>query len=296
MGLHPAMSPSKPGFPRRSRVDPRKISNEDTIMSTPQYPSDRPERLSSSEGGSHARSPEQPNSTSNYPTQQYQRQPQHPTEPLYPTTHDTTARATVAEETAPPIARREVVAKEKEQFGGVKVGSAFFGWLTTVGTLILLSGLAAAIITFLGTNGVDTSIDTGGGAAGQVEDNVTAMGFDGILGAIVAVVIVFIAYYCGGYVAGRMARFDGAKQGVAVWVWSIVIAIVLGIVAAVGSRQLSSVIPTDMVPQMSMTNDSVTASLITLGIAVLVSLGGAILGGLAGMRFHRKVDRAGLGR
>ena len=265
-------------------------------MSTPQFPSDRPERPSSSEGGSHARSPEQPNSTDNYPTQQYQRQPQHPTEPIYPSAQDTTGHATVAEGTAPPIVRRDVVAKEKEQFGGVKVGSAFFGWLTTVGTLILLSGLAAAIITFLGTNGVDTSIDAGGGAAGQVEDNVTAMGFDGILGAIIAVVIVFIAYYCGGYVAGRMARFDGAKQGVAVWVWSIVIAIILGILAAVGSRQINSVLPTDMVPQMTMTNDSVTASLITLGIAVLVSLGGAILGGLAGMRFHRKVDRAGLGR
>jgi hypothetical protein len=28
----------------------------------------------------------------------------------------------------------------------------------------------------------------------------------------------------------------------------------------------------------------------------LASLGGALLGGVAGMRFHRKVDRAGLGR
>ena len=28
----------------------------------------------------------------------------------------------------------------------------------------------------------------------------------------------------------------------------------------------------------------------------LISLGGAILGGVAGMRYHRKVDQAGLGR
>ena len=36
--------------------------------------------------------------------------------------------------------------------------------------------------------------------------------------------------------------------------------------------------------------------LVTVAVlAVAASLGGAILGGLAGMRFHRKVDRTGLG-
>jgi hypothetical protein len=39
-----------------------------------------------------------------------------------------------------------------------------------------------------------------------------------------------------------------------------------------------------------------TAGIITAVLAVLVSLAGAVLGGLAGMRYHRKVDRAGLGR
>jgi uncharacterized membrane protein YfcA len=31
-------------------------------------------------------------------------------------------------------------------------------------------------------------------------------------------------------------------------------------------------------------------------VVALVSLVGAMLGGLAGMRFHRRVDRTGLGR
>ena len=44
----------------------------------------------------------------------------------------------------------------------------------------------------------------------------------------------FVAYYCGGYVAGRMARFDGVKQGVAVWVWALVIAIIVTVLGAVG--------------------------------------------------------------
>ncbi len=36
-------------------------------------------------------------------------------------------------------------------------------------------------------------------------------------------------------------------------------------------------------------------SIITALTALIVSLIGAILGGLAGMRFHRKIDRADLG-
>ena len=39
-------------------------------------------------------------------------------------------------------------------------------------------------------------------------------------GVVVAAVVLFVAYVCGGYVAGRMARFDGIKQGLAVWGWS----------------------------------------------------------------------------
>ena len=39
----------------------------------------------------------------------------------------------------------------------------------------------------------------------------------GVGGAIAVLVVLMIAYYCGGYVAGRMARFDGLRQGVGVW-------------------------------------------------------------------------------
>lgn len=37
-----------------------------------------------------------------------------------------------------------------------------------------------------------------------------------------------------------------------------------------------------------------TTAVIGLLVALVVILGGAILGGLAGMRFHRRIDRADL--
>jgi hypothetical protein len=39
-----------------------------------------------------------------------------------------------------------------------------------------------------------------------------------------------------------------------------------------------------------------TGGIIALLAVALASLVGAVLGGLAGMHFHRKVDKAGLGR
>jgi hypothetical protein len=40
--------------------------------------------------------------------------------------------------------------------------------------------------------------------------------------------------------------------------------------------------------------DLTTAGIIALVAIAVASLAGAILGGMAGMRFHRKVDKAGL--
>lgn len=46
--------------------------------------------------------------------------------------------------------REQVLAREKEQFGGMKFGSAFFGWLTATGTTVILSAVLAATGTAIG--------------------------------------------------------------------------------------------------------------------------------------------------
>ena len=60
----------------------------------------------------------------------------------------------------------------------------------------------------------------------------------GLVGAILLLVVLFVAYCRGGYVAGRMARFDGRKQGLAVWLWGVVMALVIA--ALTGSRARST--------------------------------------------------------
>jgi hypothetical protein len=186
--------------------------------------------------------------------------------------------------------RETVVAREKEEYGGIKFGSAFFGWLTATGTAVLLTALAAAAGTAVGLAN-DTSVD-------EVADQATSdPGSIGWIGAIVLAVVLFVAYYCGGYVAGRMARFNGAKQGLAVWLWAVVIAVVVAVLAAVAGDQYDVLGRLDSFPRIPVAEgDLTTGGIIALLVVAAVSLAGAVLGGLAGMRFHRKVDRAGLGR
>ncbi|WP_341394456.1 hypothetical protein [Arthrobacter sp. G119Y2] len=178
--------------------------------------------------------------------------------------------------------REQIVGREKDQFGGVKIGSAFFGWLAAAGTTVLLSAIATAFGAALIANNVDV--------AGEATANPEGAG---ITGVIILMVILFVAYFCGGYVAGRMARFNGVKQGVAVWAWGIVIAVVLALIGAIAGSQLNINAQLNTYPQLS--GDNTAAAIISAVIAALVALGGAILGGLAGMRFHRRVDKAGLG-
>lgn len=182
--------------------------------------------------------------------------------------------------------RASVVDREKEEYGGVKIGSAFFGWLTATGTVVLLSALLAAAGAVVGFN---TQPDVSDATADTAQ---TA----GIIGAIVFLIVLFVAYYCGGYVAGRMARFNGVKQGVAVWVWAVLIAAVVAVLGFVAGDQFDVLAQLESLPQIPVNADDLTTGGIVALLAVAVtSLIGAILGGLAGMRFHRKVDKAGLG-
>jgi MFS family permease len=181
------------------------------------------------------------------------------------------------------VDRRSVIGREKEALGGVKVGSAFFGWLTATGMAVLLTALVAA-------GGAAVSLAQGDEADAPNVETI------GAVEAAVLLVIFFVAYYCGGYVAGRMARFNGLRQGIAVWIWAVVIAVVVAIVAALAGDQYDIQSELNNFPRIPSNEGDVTTNGVIAALAIAaVTLVGAIMGGLAGMRFHRKVDRAGLG-
>lgn len=186
--------------------------------------------------------------------------------------------------------RRSVLSRQKEEHGGVKVGCAFFGFLTATGVGVLLTALVAAAGTAVG-------LSSGTNAADAVSKASRSPSTVGLVGGILLLVILFVAYYCGGYVAGRMARFDGLKQGFAVWLWALVIAVVVAALGAVAGSKYNILAQLNSFPRIPVSEGTLTTGGIIAAIAVVAaSLVGALLGGLAGMRFHRRVDRTGLGR
>lgn len=173
----------------------------------------------------------------------------------------------------------------KDSYGGVKVGSAFLGFVTSIGMIVLLTAVLAAL--GLGLGGVGSMTESG---SGDVIDGTGSQTdwYLGVTGVVVILVVLFLAYLSGGYVAGRMARFHGARQGLAVWLWALLVAVALTVVAAVlGGQQADSEQLTPLVPSA----DELGVGAIGLGVVAVVTLLGAVLGGLAGMRFHRRVDR-----
>lgn len=174
--------------------------------------------------------------------------------------------------------------REKQRFGGVKFGSAFFGWLSAVGAVVLLTAVVGAIGAAIGIE-TGTTVEEAAGAASDNPDTV------GVVGAIALAVVLFVAYLAGGYVAGRMARFSGALQGLAVWLWGIVVALVIALLSMLAGARWDILADID-VPRVPLT--ATTTGIVTAIVAAAITLGGAILGGILGMRFHRRVDRLGV--
>lgn len=185
--------------------------------------------------------------------------------------------------------RDTVVARQEQRFGGMKAGASFFGWLTATGLSVLLLALFGAIGVALGyankakLNQAGQEVQAGSDTAKTI----------GLIGAIVLLVVLLVSYYCGGYVAGRMARFDGLRQGLAVWLWGIVAVLVVAAITAIAGSDYN-IYSTLGLPRLPVKEGTVTATAwIAVAAALVAALVGALLGGLAGMRFHRKVDDAG---
>jgi hypothetical protein len=178
---------------------------------------------------------------------------------------------------------RAVRARQREEFGGVNWGAAFFGWLVAIGLGALLVGLLAAMGAAVGLTELSES---------EAAGNATEIG---VGGAIALLLALGIAYYCGGYVAGRMSRFDGPRQGLAVWVIGLAVTIVLAVAGAVLGAKYN-VLQQLNLPRIPVSEGSLTTGgVIALVVIIAGTIIAAIAGGKAGTRFHRKVDRVGLG-
>jgi hypothetical protein len=187
-----------------------------------------------------------------------------------------------------PDRRRETVhdrgdaeREARDKFGGTNPGAAFFGWIVAIGIAVLLTSVVGAVAAAVGFSG-NLSQSEAQRQAGTI----------GIGAAVVLLVVLMLGYYAGGYVAGRMSRFDGGRQGVMVWLIGLlvtIVAIVLG--AAFGSQY--NILDRVSLPRIPVTPDQLGWGAVITGVAVLLlTLLAAVMGGKVGHRYHKRVDRA----
>ena len=173
----------------------------------------------------------------------------------------------------------------REVYGGVDWLGSFIGCIFAVvcGTvlLLLLSGIVLAPLSF--------TLDLQGQEIGTAA----------IVGLVIIGLSLFLAYFAGGYVAGRLVRFDGGRNGAATVVWGILLGVIFGVFSfllvgflpggisgALESFRESSVLPA--------ANSLVGLGLLGVGIAVgalLLMLLGGFLGGSLGTRYHTRIDQ-----
>ncbi len=172
-------------------------------------------------------------------------------------------------------------ARQREEFGGINWGSAFFGWLVTVGIAAILLGLLSAAGAAFGLSEVSAD-DTS-------DDSETI----GIVGGILLIAVLVAAYWFGGYVSGRMSRFDGGRQGLAVWAIGLAVTIVLALAAALFGAEYNVLGRLDL-PRIPVEEGGLTTgAAIALAAVVVGTLLAALGGGKLGERYHRRIDRVG---
>ena len=174
---------------------------------------------------------------------------------------------------------RKVFARDAGM-GQVSFLSILAGTLVAFASFAILLAIAAAVLAAVG---VDTA-------------NLTSNDWRqlGIVGGIVAALLLLVSYFFGGYIAGRMARRAGALNGGLVFLLALLIGVAVALL--VGSQADTEAVAADLRVLGVPTSGSEYGDIGTVaGLAGLVAmLGGAILGGVVGERWHGKLTARAL--
>ncbi len=172
----------------------------------------------------------------------------------------------------------------RDMYGGVDWLASFLGFVFAIVAAAVFSLIASLVLVPLGF-----PPDLGGGEFGAAV----------ITGLVLFGLLIFLTFFFGGYVAGRLARFDGGRNGAMLLVWFFIAILVLALAAGVFSGFLPAGV-SDSVGNLldgvsSTVGDLAAAGAIGIAVAVgalLLALLGGFLGGRLGDRYHAEIDRS----
>ena len=191
---------------------------------------------------------------------------------------------TVVEERAVDGRTDPAIAQEarRDKFGGLNPGAAFFGWLVAMAVAILLTSIVGADRRRgrLQRPGHPVPGPPAGRHHRPGRRDRAARGADDRL-------------LLRRYVAGRMSRFSGTRQGLGVWLIGLLVTVIAIVLGAVFGQQYDILSRVNL-PRLPISSDDLTTGGV---IAALLVLGGtlvaALAGGSIGTHYHRRVDNTG---
>ena len=115
-----------------------------------------------------------------------------------------------------------------------------------------------------------------------------------LVGGIVALVALFVAFLIGGWAAGRMARYDGGLNGAMTAFWMLLLIVVFAAIGAWIGQEFNVFAQMNLPDWASVwSGDEVTAAAVIGGVLGLVVMFlGGFIGGKWGEAYHRKADAA----
>jgi len=164
------------------------------------------------------------------------------------------------------------IEEARRRFGGIDIPATLAGMLAALGAAVVLGGLLAAAGAF--------------GYQLGLKDAATKLSLGGLIGGLVT---LFVAFLIGGWVAGRVARYNGGVNGLLTALWFVLLAALMGGLGAWQGDKYN-VFAGVHLPQWFSRNALGTGALLSGLVALVVMLAAGWLGGWLGARYHRRAD------
>lgn len=166
-----------------------------------------------------------------------------------------------------------------DMYGGVDWLASFLGFVFAVVAGGVLFAVVSLVLVPLGV-----SIQIGG-----------QLGPAAITALALLAILIFLTFLFGGYVAGRLARFDGGRNGAMIVLWTLIIGFLGFVIASflpgAAGEAMRDFIQGSAMPLAGEVLAIGAVGIATAVVAVLIAILGGIVGGRLGGRYHTEIDR-----
>jgi hypothetical protein len=171
----------------------------------------------------------------------------------------------------------------RDRFGGFDFPATLAGLFSAIGLMVILGGIFAAAGNFgyMQTEGEGETVVDGG-----IENVTQEVAVGGLIAGFVTLLVAFLV---GGWVAGRVARYDGGRNGFFSALWFVLLAAIFGGLGSWAANEWDVFAEVEL-PGWFNFDDYTIAAAVSAVVGIALVLLAGWLGGRLGERYHRKAD------